>query len=1068
MSSKRKSQAGAYIAGHFWLDLISKHEGKGPIYKVGHSGDLGRRLLDSSYTTCFPPGWRYEVTYETATKDAAELIEAKILAIVASNRLSPRELVQGLDVSALRRVAADAIVALKVRADERMLPEYEPPEYLRPEVKQTEDECPGAPPTTPVIAPQPVVEEEDRDFSSLLDELSDGFSGMTIEPEEVKKDDVPPIDLTEKFAVCTPPRVPPPGLNNVTTPSPPLRPVMLSPGLRPFEGEDEPADLGLPTDLVMPGLGSVEERDYQVEAANNCMAELQRTGRAILQVACRCGKTYIAHRVRVLGKYRAVLLLVPGLPLLRQTAQKLAAYAGGTFDVDDLLLVGSDPVEVPLHHGVGPEGRQSEPTTKRMTTDRGAVEAFLKVRGRPRTVVCMYQSSQLIPAAAPIDLIIFDEAHKIVGPRRPRPSNFTLLSRTAGHRLFMTATPDYDPNNELSMSDRKLFGGIAYRYYLRQGIDHGYVNDFRMELIASPPAEKGAATSSLPTQIVHAMGRPGMDKMLVFCKNIKHANMLSADVTRTLVGARDDTKFACLVAHSNMNKKALADILREFSAPGVRAVLFNCRMFQEGVEIPTLNGVLFASPRRSHRDIIQSVCRPLNALPGKPPAIVFVPVTVGNPDNPDNPDDCRRLSEVTFVFDALASEDPRLYEHLLDPSRPFPLDCFGTGEGAPRTPQQRAALLSVMRKCVRRTQAGGRRGLLRNASVPWVLGFAELRRVVVERKQYPISTAVFQIGEEKLNLNGYWKWCAEEYVKWRAGQQSKLEPAQARQLELLPGWIPFGVEGPYPWGYCMKFLEQWLEENGGVPPMVSVSSEEYFGLDATDVERLSGCLRCINQQDGERRGEGYASARTKLLKNVSKLTALAKATPTKTSDETETKTPVADLSLWNACLNNALAAGKTLFTAATGLAVPMGTPRPKPATKPKTPATPPVPFVSDTTSPTGPTTPTTPATPPRAVAAGLKVALDKQRDLDRICAKYGLVWRKTRTPDDHIVSGDKKKTFIQQANDRLRAYHKAWVAGENDGSYITRWFTHGQFSKTATPKKPAVRRKTPVKPKKKA
>jgi hypothetical protein len=74
-----------------------------------------------------------------------------------------------------------------------------------------------------------------------------------------------------------------------------------------------------------------------------------------------------------------------------------------------------------------------------------------------------------------------------------------------------------------------------------------------------------------------------------------------------------------------------------------------------------------------------------------------------------------------------------------------------------------------------------------------------------------------------------------------------------KALESLPGWIPYGVEGPYPWGMCMKFLEKWLRENNGIPPAVDIHKGGYVGLDASPMERLSGCLTCINQGDGKSR-----------------------------------------------------------------------------------------------------------------------------------------------------------------------------------------------------------------------
>ena len=99
--------------------------------------------------------------------------------------------------------------------------------------------------------------------------------------------------------------------------------------------------------------------------------------------------------------------------------------------------------------------------------------------------------------------------------------------------------------------------------------------------------------------------------------------------------------------------------------PGVRAALFNCRMLQEGVEVPPLNAVFFAAPRHSARDIIQSLCRPLNPAPGKPQSVVFLPVEADPAIPADAPANLRRYASILPVVDALLDEDPRLFEYLI-------------------------------------------------------------------------------------------------------------------------------------------------------------------------------------------------------------------------------------------------------------------------------------------------------------------------------------------------------------------------------------------------------------------
>ena len=625
----------------------------------------------------------------------------------------------------------------------------------------------------------------------------------------------------------------------------------------------------------------LEERAYQAAAIAAVEKELgdpASGGRTILQMACRCGKTRVAHGV-IRGACargaRRVLYLVPGLALLRQTAEKLDHYGLG--DKGRLLLVGSDTRGVALA-----QGREARATTDAAEIARavGAAHPPRSSEGQEReslsegqereslsegqessaflVVIATYQSSPLLPDA--FDLTVFDESHRTCGPRAPRPFNHVLLRHERGARLYMTATPRYDA--ALSMKDRALYGGVAYAYHLREGVDAGYVNAFGLELVGRPAAAgeaKAAAATATAAQVAAALGRLGAaGKLLVFCRSIRHAAALRAE-TEALVGAE---ACSCLCAHSRMAPAAVAAALARFRAPGRPAALFNCRLFQEGVEIPELNGVFFAAPRHSPRDIIQSLCRPLTALPGKPPSTIFLPAAYGAGEEEEEGGAAalERFAGIVPYFDALVAEDPLLYEHLLDPrGTPYALGWVDSaaGGGGRYRPEE---LLAAARGAVRRTAAGGER-LLRAAKIPWEIGFAELRRVVEACGRYPKTTDTYEYAPgARVNFGQFYRYAREAYAKWRAGAPSPLEPHQLRALEGLPKWEPYGVEGPYPWAEALAFLEEWLAAHGGVPPMVEINKGGYVGLEATPLERLSGALTCVNQADGRDRKNGGAGS----------------------------------------------------------------------------------------------------------------------------------------------------------------------------------------------------------------
>jgi superfamily II DNA or RNA helicase len=633
---------------------------------------------------------------------------------------------------------------------------------------------------------------------------------------------------------------------------------------------------GLSATPEYPPPSKLEDRAYQTAAIEACLKELARPpGRAILQMACRCGKTRVAHGV--ISSYLAtprrpacprILYLVPGLALLRQTVLKLDQY-GFDGPPPRILIVGSDERPIPGLRALHPCRGQEVAAG---TTETEFIRAeCARDAGPPLIVVSTYQSSPLLDDV--FDLTVFDECHRLCGDRRARPSTHALLVFERGDRLYITATPCYDTT--LSMKDRALFGGIAYAYHMRQGIDAGYVNDFSVALVGRPvaatdprptaaadPRPTAAADPRLATaaQICAAFDAldaccGGRGKLLVFCQSIRHATQLCLEVAREV--ALRGGAAACLLAHSQMPRAAVAASLGQFSVPGGSAILFNCRLFQEGVEIPPLSGVFFAAPRHAPRDIIQSLCRPLNVLPGKPPSKVFIPVTVDPEAAPDSAANLEHFASIIPYFDALVAEDPLLYEHLLDPrGSPYPLHWVNSAVATPAGAALRyrpEELLAAARRSVRRGGAGKTERLLKATNIPWVIGFAELKRIVSECGRYPKTTDCFVYGDAKVNFGHFYRHVRGAYARWKAGEPQALEPHQLRALESLPGWVPYGVEGPYPWRETLGFLDRWLREHNGIPPMVEINKGGYVGLEATPMERLSGTLTCVNQSDGRDR-----------------------------------------------------------------------------------------------------------------------------------------------------------------------------------------------------------------------
>ncbi|MDE2100883.1 MAG: DEAD/DEAH box helicase family protein [Patescibacteria group bacterium] len=790
-------QAGVYISHHRWLDAHSESVFgvPGRLFKLGMSSDLARRLTDSCYVTAFIGAWSYVYTLETKTVKDAEVLERAVLEFYAAQREAGHELILG--------PSADELLATALRLAEGF------GIAVTPRTKPAYTKVRRAPTQEPATQRAEILTQEHRDIIAQVQDEATMFSVDCI------YDDLDGMDAISAIYADEPKRQ---------------------------TARRKAFDIPVQQQTIV-----LEDRAYQAEAAAACVDELAASERCILQLPCRSGKTKVAHMImqRYLEDDPAarIAYLVPGLSLLRQTVQKLLSY-GDTFGPGDVLLVGSDPVVVPVAGG-----------TLRMTTEKKDVDAFVNVVERPRIVVCMYQSSRLLPDG--FALTVFDEAHKITGSEEERPMNLIARRDGTGHRLFMTATPDFTAKG-VSMSDRATFGGIAYRYYLRQAIDAGFVNNFRLKIVAAARTDD----DPLVRQILAAMEEPGMDKLLVFCRfSTSDAESLCRRVAAAAADLPEERRFTCLVAHSKMSKAEQNRVLEELGAPGTRAALFNCRLFQEGVECAPLNGVFFAAPRHSVRDIVQSVCRCLNRVDDKPDSVVFLPVILDDVKVEAKGEDLNRFADILPVFDALAHEDPRLFDYLMgnvhkctvecpaDCAAAFPVDILGTHSLGLVHRAQKARLLMAVRKATRYTAKGTKRQLIQNKGLPWDFGIGEIRRILTERNRYPITGETVAFHEERINIHSYLKYLVAEFEKFKAGKASDLEPYQIRALEALPAWEPFGRCGPYPPTLCLQYLEEFMDAADGEVPMINLANRECVALNSTKIERLCGFARICNMFD---------------------------------------------------------------------------------------------------------------------------------------------------------------------------------------------------------------------------
>lgn len=316
------------------------------------------------------------------------------------------------------------------------------------------------------------------------------------------------------------------------------------------------------------------------------------------------------------------------------------------------------------------------------------------------------------------DLIICDEAHRTTGLKIAGfdESAFTKVHDNnfikAKKRLYMTATPRLY-NDEVkskaaqaeailcSMDDENLYGPEIYRIGFGEAVEKGLLTDYKVLILTLndhdiPPAiqkmiadDKSEISTDDASKLIgcinalskQVLGDEGiikntdpnpMKRAVAFCSNIK----VSKKITETYNTASDSYIDSLPIDKRNsMVSIASKHIDGSMSAPerdellnwiksdiedGDCRILTNVRCLSEGVDVPSLDAVLFLSARNSQVDVVQSVGRVMRKSPGKNCGYIIIPVVVpSNVSAEKGLDDNERYKVVWTVLNALRAHDDR-------------------------------------------------------------------------------------------------------------------------------------------------------------------------------------------------------------------------------------------------------------------------------------------------------------------------------------------------------------------------------------------------------------------------
>lgn len=322
------------------------------------------------------------------------------------------------------------------------------------------------------------------------------------------------------------------------------------------------------------------------------------------------------------------------------------------------------------------------------------------------------------PKYSSFDLIICDEAHRTTGVTLAGEdeSAFTKVHKNeflnAKKRLYMTATPRlYDLETKskaaqaeailCSMDEPSLYGEEIYRIGFGQAVDLNLLTDYKVliltlnendvplaiqqqikdennEIDLDDASKLIGCINALSKQVLGDAGLimdadpEPMKRAVAFCQSInvskKITNTFNTATNTYIDSLPKDKKERMVSIESNHidgsmsapKRDELLNWIKEDTTQNKCRILTNVRCLSEGVDVPSLDAVLFLSARNSQVDVVQSVGRVMRRSAGKKYGYIIIPVIVPADIEADKAlDDNKRFSVVWTVLNALRAHDDR-------------------------------------------------------------------------------------------------------------------------------------------------------------------------------------------------------------------------------------------------------------------------------------------------------------------------------------------------------------------------------------------------------------------------
>ena len=430
-------------------------------------------------------------------------------------------------------------------------------------------------------------------------------------------------------------------------------------------------------------------KEHQIKALKKALKYFndENHSRGKLIFPCGAGKSLTGYWMTQELKSKSTLIAVPSLSLVKQTLDVYLREIVAKEKKVKWLCICSD-------EGIG-SGEDIVFKTENLgvpcQTDSNYIKNWLLENKYENIVIfTTYQSGRIIAEISKqlnftFNVGIFDEAHKTVGSDKKLFSHLLFEENIAiDKRIFMTATERFYAGSKddiISMDDESIYGDTFAEMSFKEAIEMELLTDYKVITIDVKKSEiadfiKDNSLVQLDDKWKNETEARSLASMLALRKAMKlfpiknavsfHSSIdkavrnkeLQSFITETYNYPPIDT----FTVSGKMPTTKRNIIINEF-AKSKRSLITNARCLTEGVDVPNIDCIVFADPRKSKVDIVQALGRALRKKEGKDWGYVILPVVY---DDVTQEIDNENFNEILSILRGLASNDDRIIEYFKD------------------------------------------------------------------------------------------------------------------------------------------------------------------------------------------------------------------------------------------------------------------------------------------------------------------------------------------------------------------------------------------------------------------